>query len=142
MKRMTMTALAFAMVLAGCAPAATGGEARTNRDRITAEEIQASQESNLYEVVESLRPRWLRARGTDAMRPGGTMQTPEGNVDVITPAAVVVYVDGVRRGDIRALRSIPTSGVTALQYLDAREATTRFGSGHTAGAILVTTGGR
>lgn len=52
---------------------------------------------------------------------------------------VAVYVDGIRLGTVEALGNISATNVREVRRLDARDATTRFGTGHTAGAILILT---
>ena len=52
---------------------------------------------------------------------------------------VAVYVDGIRIGTVQALSGIPATNVREIRRLDTRDATTRFGTGHTAGAILIFT---
>jgi hypothetical protein len=49
-----------------------------------------------------------------------------------------VYVDGVRRGDLQVLRQINAIDVKEVRHLSATEATQRFGTGNTMGAIVVT----
>ena len=51
----------------------------------------------------------------------------------------MVYLDGTRVGERDALRDIQTVEIETMQFLDARQATFRFGAGHVNGAILVTT---
>ena len=49
-----------------------------------------------------------------------------------------VYLDGFRYGGIESLRSISASDVAEVRWLSSMDATTRFGTGNTAGAIAVT----
>jgi hypothetical protein len=122
----------FALVLLvsviGCAsaPAGEGTNQPPRRDRyaISAEEIEASTRHNsTHEMVQALRPNWLRSRG--------------GTVNNAGAGAVVVYLDGIRMGGVGVLHQIPRRDVVSLQYLDPSNATTRFGTGHMGGAILV-----
>jgi len=78
-----------------------------------------------YDVVKHRRPLWLLGRGT--------LPSDEGKPE--TPA---VYLGGVKYGNLETLRSINALEVAELRFFDSREATTRFGSGHTTGVILVT----
>ena len=48
-------------------------------------------------------------------------------------------VDGMRLGGLDALHELPSASVRKIRTLDARDATTRFGTGHSAGAIIVLT---
>ena len=101
---------------------------RVRRDRhlITREEFQNRVFSNAYDLVQSLRPAWL-----STMRGSGTISRPV--------LATLVYVDGVRMGDVGALRSVNPIYVVSLQYLDAPTATQRFGGDSLGPAIVVTT---
>jgi hypothetical protein len=122
--------LALLLLTAGCAPGAAeraGDSAapRADRNLITAEEIASAERAgSAYDVVRALRPNWLRGRSP------GTVQNPGGG-------AVVVYVDDLRVGGVEHLRSLPSNTISSMRYLDSGNATTRFGTGHMGGAILV-----
>ena len=122
---------AFALVtgLAGCASSGGGGGGGPRRDpnRITAEELAEYTTLTAVDVVRRLRPRWLQGRGA-----GTTGQN--------TP---VLILDGARMGDAQsALRSISVSDIQEMQYLSASDATMRFGTNFTGGAIVVTSRSR
>jgi hypothetical protein len=51
-----------------------------------------------------------------------------------------VYVDGGYRGEPYVLRELRSEGIAEIAYLDASSATTRFGTGHDNGAIMVKMG--
>jgi hypothetical protein len=106
--------------------AESSADRRTSGDRnvITRAEILPAMLS-AYDVVQYRRPRWLLGRGT--------LPSDEGQ-----PEAPLVYLEGVKYGNLETLRSINALEVAELRFLDARDATTRFGSGHTNGVIVVT----
>ncbi len=54
-----------------------------------------------------------------------------------TPAYAEVYVDGLRYGPLESLYQISTNTIERIEYLSALDATTRYGTGHMGGAILV-----
>jgi hypothetical protein len=113
------------VILAACASSSgTQGPAR-QRNLITAAEIATVQTGSAYDVVQSLRPEFLRARGTSA---GTGVQE-----------FAVVYVDGVRAGDPNELRRVPREVLQEIRYLSGNDATTMYGTGHGGGAILVVT---
>ena len=116
---------------AGASPA----EAQKRRNNvISTEEIAKSSASNAYDLVKTLRPQWFRARGISTGMPdpsGGTVSDPGGGIQV--------YVDGTRVGGLEELENIGTERVQEMRYLSANDATTRYGTGHTQGAIEVTT---
>jgi hypothetical protein len=102
-------------------PAEERVEARRGADRrrlIDEAEVQRTTVSTAYEVVQGLRPQWLRASD---------------------PARIVVYLDGRRLGPPETLQSIPAADVARVEHLDAVEAQQRWGMGHPEGAINVVT---
>ena len=121
--------LATGLVGVGCSGATAGGATRgpaTSRRVLTAEEIRAVSATDAFEAVQRLRPEWLRRRG---------------QVSIQDPSAgeVVIYLDGVRFGGPRSLEGLRAESIVHMEYLDASDATTRFGTGHGGGAILVRT---
>ena len=123
---LTLTLLATAFPLA-----ARAQEVRKmyERDVITREEIQdrAPDAPSAYDVIQRLRPQFFRTRST-------------GSITNRTRVAIKVYVDGTARGSILALREVMASAVISILYLDGSDATTRFGTDHENGAIVVRTG--
>jgi hypothetical protein len=110
-------------VAIGCAPAGrpAGHSAppRSSAHAITAREIAAATSSTTaYEAIQRLRPLWLSGRG--AGRP-------------------LVYVDNIWRGGFEELYRISPADIQEIQLLRGYDATTRWGTGHAAGVILVTT---
>ena len=114
-------------------PSAPRPRPNTNRNLITAEEIAAHPSRDLYELVRSIRPAWLRgtAATTTSYRSGN-----ENIPDVHT--RLVVMHDGLRLGELQELRRIPIATVGEVRYLDSREAVARYGGGFGGGAIVVT----
>jgi hypothetical protein len=96
-------------------------------------EIAATGLQTLYEVIERLRPSMLRTRGQVGRLSGATGSEPGAS-----NSGIKVYLNGTGVGDISMLRTIQASSVKQVQYLSSSDATTRFGTGHDAGAILVT----
>lgn len=94
-----------------------------NPDLITRQEIEALKDAQTaFEVVTRLRPNWLNTRQ------GSLTQSP---------GDVVVYVNEVRRGDRAALREVDRLQVAEIRRVRGVDATTRFGTNHEHGAILV-----
>jgi hypothetical protein len=121
-----ITAVAIAALALGCASAPSSGTAGRSRNTITAEEIHSVNRTSLYDVVQALRPEFLRGRGQQTL---GNASSTE----------VVVYLDGVRAGGPEMLQRLTPDSAIEIRYLDARDATTLYGTGHTSGAILVKT---
>ncbi len=112
--------------LTACATTAGTSAARGgDRSFLTAEELRAeSPGRSLHDVLRQRRPQWLAKRGPVSLR---------GSSDI------VVYSDGVAVGGPAVLQTISTQTVESVRFLSAAEATTRFGTGHAHGAILVQT---
>ncbi len=143
-----MTALARTLIVgltlagaAGCASsgsttaqagepqtAAVPAPARQRRDpnAITEQEIATRPTLTARQVIEQLRPQFLRVRGTTTLGNAATQ-------DVIW-----VYVDGTRHGNLEVLNNISANEVREIRYLSPSEATNRYGTGHVQGAILIT----
>ncbi len=118
-----------ASLLAGCGGMATASGGG-NSNLITSELLREADPEGLsvYQIIQRNRPRWLReARG----------DTSFGNVESLAFARVVL--DGAPFGGIDELRSLLADEVDSIEYLSASDATTRFGTGYSGGAILVRT---
>lgn len=81
--------------------------------------MEAFGQLNALEVIQRLRPAWLR------LRAGSLPQ---------------VVVDGSPMGGTETLKTYRVGEIRELRYLDPGEATLRFGTGYPAGAVLVLTG--
>ncbi len=92
---------------------------------ITTEELRQVPLLTALEVVQRLRPRWLRERIGDPATARGTL-------------AVVVYVDGLLRGGILHLDVLRAADIEEMEFLTAFEATQRLGVEQVSNAILVT----
>ncbi|HEU0012704.1 MAG TPA: hypothetical protein VFQ45_03435 [Longimicrobium sp.] len=98
---------------------------RRNPDLISEEEIRARPElRNAYDLVQSLRPQWLRTRGTST---AGYANVP----------TIQAYLDSQRLGNASQLRNVESTAIKEIRYLDSMAASSRFGSDNTAGAIQV-----
>ena len=99
---------------------------RGGSNLILESEIAASAAENALDIVQQLRPSMLRARAAT------------GNPDGET-GGVSVYVDNVRTGGTESLRNLTRFVIKEIRFLNAGDATQRFGTGNMSGAILVTT---
>ena len=127
MKKTLRTIPALGLLLLGSAAAAHASDPSPygpSGREVTLQEIQESRQSNLLDFVRMNRPQWLRVRGTS-----GTAANQ-----------VAVYLDGQRVGGPDQLRLVTTEVTASLRFVDGQEATTRWGPGHSNGAILVRTG--
>ncbi len=108
-------------LLIACGAARSGGA--RNPNLITTDELRALNVSNAYEAVERLRPMFLRTRGVQSA-------TAEAQLPV-------VYIDGIRQGGPEVMRTLPLTDVQEIRYISAADATTRYGTNHTGGAIEI-----
>ena len=110
------------LALAACVPAGatTDNAPAGDRNVITEQEIAASKANDGYAVVRALRPGWLVPATVGANR-----------------QEVQVYVEGNRAGSTTALQNYSVSTIREIRWLNGDEATTRFGAGNGAGAIVV-----
>ena len=131
MKRHTLLPLfsvVLALILSSCASSGIGS--RGSGNSLTAEEIAEVAALTAYEAIEFARPQWLRPR---SLRAGATQAMGS---DIAGP---VVYMDGIRAGTAEDLRRLRADRVVLMEYMSPSDATTRFGTNHDLGAILVTT---
>ncbi len=127
--RSLVFALVFLGVSAGCGPTPMNTPYPTrNRNVLLVDEITAAKGmgGSAYDMIAQLRPEFLRSRGATSLRN-------------TTPPTAIVYLDGVKYGDLQSLRQISGEHVTRVDYLNGSEATTRFGTDHVGGAIIITT---
>jgi len=124
--------IATAIAIAACASSGKRPPAgqSSSSDYVTSVEITAVGATNAYDLINRLRPRWLRTQAPGSISGGVRNQI------------VAVYLDGVRLGGLEALRSLSTSGFQTMRYYDATRAATVLrdpGSEPIAGAIVITT---
>jgi hypothetical protein len=115
----------------GCAstPAAEGTTVsrptRRSNTLITREELTKTSARDALAAIQALRPDWLRSRGATSFAGG----VPE----------VVVYLDGARVGNRDVLRQFVTMHIKEMRYLNATEATQKWGTDHSGGVIEIVT---
>jgi hypothetical protein len=100
-------------------------------------EVERTTMTTAYELVQSLRPQWMRARGNDGLR-ASRVETREGPVTTFSDESpIMVYVDGRRLGNLETLRTIPYGEIEYIEYYDGPEAQQRFGRNNSQGVIHV-----
>ena len=115
--------LLLALVTA-CGSRSTTSQARPDRNLLSAEEIRAAGYADALTTVQSLRPLWLNKRGVSSIN---------------LQESVKIYLDGSLLGGPDQLQAINTSTIGSIRYMDAIEATARWGLDHGLGAIVVST---
>lgn len=118
-------ALVWIAVLSGCAGGPSGG-GRRDSSVIQRSELEVDGVSTLtvYDAIQRLRPGWLAPRAATSVSNGAG------------PLPAVLVGNAPRR-DVEILRSIPVGDVAELRYVNARDATTRYGTGYVNGLIEV-----
>lgn len=103
---------------------AAGAAAEGPLNVLSGEELRQTGVANLWDALRRLRPQWLRARASGSL---------------ISPAAQepVVFLHGVEYGPLRSLQQMNIDQVRRVEWVDGRTATTRFGTGHGGGVIMV-----
>lgn len=116
-----------ALALGGCASSSssrppTSGDTNT----VTRAEIEATGAITAYEVLERLRPRWLRVRTSRSFN---------------RPTTVVVFVDNLQLEGIRSLWDVEAANIVSIRWFDSAQAgqLPGLGSRHVQGAIVVET---
>lgn len=120
------TSLVLSLVVLAAAPL----PAQRRSDIITAEEIarMTGKGGTAYNVVQALRPRWLRTR--EIFMHGEPS-------DMVQTAGPHVYINDHDQGDVDFLRTIPAELVAEMRWLSANQAASRFGP--TNGPAIVVT---
>lgn len=119
------------LISTACASGGTHNISESSRDKVTSVEIDATPASSAYDLVNRLRPHWLRQGGTGSIG-GGSIQSQ----------VTLVYLDGSRVGTLEALRSISASGIRTMEWIPATRAAvvlTDVGSDAINGAISLRT---
>ncbi len=108
-----------------CASTGEGGSSSLGQGDITPEELVGTSVNDAMEAISLLRPQWLRAR------PSRTINDPVPVVGVV--------IDGMARGSRADLAQIAVGLIERISFMNAADATIRYGTGFTGGAIVVTT---
>ena len=130
MRVRVVSAVVVMVAILGCA---SGGSAPTSRrsgslDVITQADIEAraADATTALQIIEKLRPQMLRSRGVASPNDMGSTQPR-------------VYVDNISFGEVGSLANVNASQIREIRYINARDATTQWGTGHMGGVILVST---
>lgn len=114
------------LLVCACASGSTGSSSSArsgSRDVITRRQMEELGLISAYDAVRRISPAWLRPRMTTAGE----------------PAPIRVYMDNVRVGNVEYLEQVRTEIVDRLVYYSPSDATTKWGTGNTGGAIEVIT---
>lgn len=127
MRAIPLTLLFSVILLSGCVTGGgTAGSTGAERNRISLEEIQSQPHMSAFELVNRLRPAWLRGH-SGSFRSETGRNTPE------------VFVDGRPYGSMESLNQFFSETLQEIRFISAPDATTRFGTGYPAGIIEIIT---
>lgn len=116
------TFLLLVLALASACGARSGAPNSTRSDLIVLSEVSAGSFTNVFDLVQAMRPNWLRARSPNSFQ---------------SPGFVQVYLDDVRLGGVENLRTLAVQGVQYIRWYDPISASSRWGLNHEQGAIVV-----
>lgn len=124
MRNTWFVALPILVLTASCASSGQSGQTeaprtRSSRNVITVEELADVQAQNGYEAIERLRPQWFMTRG------GAGADVP------------VLFIENARQASLEGLRSLSVDMIEEMRFINARDATTRWGTGFQGGVIQV-----
>jgi hypothetical protein len=112
------------LIVSACA--STGSTERGSLDVVTRAEMDAVHAADAYALLQRLRPQFLRSRGSVSMRNSADSYP-------------LVYLNNVRHGGVMSLRDILVTDIQEIRFISAADATTRWGTGHGSGVIMVRT---
>ncbi len=126
MKLARGSGFAILLLLAAACSSTGGGGGGGNPDLITEEQILTAPDGTAFTVIQRFRSGWLRSRGQGTFSGGG-------------PDFAQVYVDELHFGDINSLSRISSTSIESIQFINAIDATTRYGTGYAGGIIRINT---
>lgn len=123
---------------------------KPSADLITQEQLASRTFSNAYAAIEALHSNWLRARNLNpasgsVVNPATATSSGASASPAMQPmpreaSGIKVYIDGVRAGNLDALKAIPIATIYSMRRISGTDAQARFGIGHSDGVIFVATG--
>jgi hypothetical protein len=148
MKRLTsvhpVSAVCLSVLLAACtlpAPRSTPSRAgnpqsdvlaastrpRSARDVLTEGEIKAATAADGYDLVQRLRPNWLRQKGDPSQ------------MDADGSREIRVWVNGRDAGGLATLRNYDSHQIVSMRWIDSINARATYGRGYGRGVIALQT---
>ena len=115
----------------GAAPVQGPAKIRRQANVISEEELNQNNARTALMAVQQLRPEWIRGRGASSL----------GNASdkTVGPAPVLVYLNNQKLGGLQELEAFSVNQIKSLRFINASDATNRWGTGHGGGVIEITT---
>jgi hypothetical protein len=112
--------------------AAAQSKQKSSSSLITQEEIERARPNvgNAFDVVQTLRPRWL-GRSRDMVRLPGSGGNPDPQM-----AEIHVYMEDRDKGDVEFLKTIPAEMILSIKYMSMTEVGARFGPSSGPGIVV------
>ena len=123
MRRVSLT-VAVVLLVSACTAQKAGRPMSARRDVITEEEIEASNATNVYDLVASLRGEFLKDRGIISIKTN-------------TREKAVVFLNDQEYGIVETMRNIPKGRVSEVRYIAGVDAVNRFGAQYGGGIIML-----
>ena len=121
----TVLVLLLATASAGCATGtAEERQAMSSLNVLSGDQLRETGGTTLWDALRQLRPQWLRPRASASLISGAGDEP-------------IVYLHGIEHGGLETLQRMNIDQVRRVEFVDGRDATTRFGTGHGSGVILV-----
>lgn len=116
------TVILLLLLSAGGCASSGGGSGGGSANSLTREQLIETRQPSLYQAIQALRPRWLRARGAASLS---------------GPTEVTVFLNETPYGTVQNLSSIPIEAVQDVRYLSASEAGARYGTNAGNGGLIL-----
>jgi len=100
---------------------------RSARDVLTEEEIKAANAADAYDLIQRLRPDWLR------QKVGPSQADADGSREIR------VWVNGRDAGGLNALRNYDSHEIVSMRWVDSISARATYGLGYGRGVITLET---
>jgi hypothetical protein len=121
-------ALGCLVAAAACAsPPSPEAAQPTSRTMITDAEIPTTGTESAYDLIQRIRPEYLRARPTQTYMGAKSNEAP--------PPALVF--NGQRLGDVGDLRQVPAPSLSYVRYYSIEEGKRKFGMQYGGGVIEI-----
>jgi hypothetical protein len=123
----TLAICSVLAVLACASPPAPEGAQPTNRSMITDAEIPTTGTESAYDLIQRIRPEYLRVRPTQTYMGAKSNEAP--------PPAVLF--NGQRLGDVSYLQQVAAPALSYVRYYSIEEGKRKFGMQYGGGVIEI-----